>query len=205
MSPVKQKLTLTVDAMIVDRAKRLGINISELTEQVLRSYTFEESDLGWDSLKTRHLTFLATMDPLLSKYGASVVIGDLIARPGGGDPSFEGEVRYGGAGRFQADFDEEWRALDYYEGNKDYSIGLRDPGHILKNLLNELQHAKERRREQIGNLLLAAKIVAAITEAETKTGESAKRRGRTGGGPSPEPKPAGRTKFKLPEPTAGKD
>ena len=42
----KQKLTLSVDKEAVEKAKKLGINISEITERVLMGYTSAEKPEG---------------------------------------------------------------------------------------------------------------------------------------------------------------
>jgi hypothetical protein len=168
MSEGKQKLTLSVDTRIVERAKELGINISELTEQVLRGYAFDPSDLDEKALRERYLAFYRTMDPLLSKYGASVVVGDMIATPEAKDKSFEGEVRYCGKWGFSTDFLEDCVELEHLESG-DYSVGLRDPAHVLASFVEEIRQAKERRKEQVGNLLLAARIVEAISDADSGT------------------------------------
>ena len=38
---MKEKLTLSVDKKVVKKAKEMGINISEITENVLKGFTFE--------------------------------------------------------------------------------------------------------------------------------------------------------------------
>ena len=165
----KQKLTLSVEAGIVDQAKKLGVNISELTEQVLKGYAIREDGLHWKSYQAQYAAFLKTMDPLLSKYGASVVVGDLIAKPGEKDTAFEGEIRYHGTGGFSTDMIEDIRSLDELE-NGQYLVGLRNPGSVLQNFVKELENAKVRRKEEIANLLIAARIVDAIYAADSKDG-----------------------------------
>jgi hypothetical protein len=163
----KQKLTLSVDAGIVDQAKRVGVNISELTEQVLAGYAIGDDGLDWKSYKSQYLTFLKTTDPLLSKYGASVWIGDLVVRPAKLDEGFAGEVRYHGGGRFSIPDVEELLTLDELE-TPTYTVGLHDPGSVLRSLVQELEKAKTRRKEEIANLLIAGRIVEAIYQADSK-------------------------------------
>ena len=88
----KQKPTLTVDAATVERAKVLGINISDLTEQVLKGYAFDMNDPDPASLRQSQLALLKTMDPLLSRYSASVPVGDYVAKPGVNDKPLESEI-----------------------------------------------------------------------------------------------------------------
>lgn len=172
----KQKLTLSVEAGIVDQAKRLGVNISELTEQVLRGYALKDEGLDGAAYRQRYLEFLKTMDPLLSKYGASVVVGDLFAKPGIKNKQFESEIRYCGAGGFSIDLVEDFLTIDQLEG-PEYSVGLRNPGHVLRNLVSELENAKIRRKEQVANLLIAGRIVEAIYRAEAGTSDTLPKHG----------------------------
>ena len=165
----KQKLTLSVEAGIVDQAKELGVNISELTEQVLRGYAIKDEGLDWKAYKEHYLAFLKTMDPLLSKYGASVVVGDLFAPPGDKDKSFESEIRYYGSGRFSTDTIQDYLTLNELEA-PGYTAGFRNPGHVLKNFVRELEEAKVRRKEEIANLLIASRIVDAVYQADSKAG-----------------------------------
>lgn len=175
MSERKQKLTLSVETGIVDQAKKLGVNISELTEQVLRGYAIKDDGLDWKSYKSQYLVFLHTMDPLLTKYHASVVVGDLLARPGEKDTSYEGEIRYYGSGCFSADTIEDYLTIDKLESSS-YTVGFRNPGHVLQNFVRELESAKIRRKEEIANLLIASRIVGAIYEADSRSGSEPTRR-----------------------------
>jgi hypothetical protein len=168
MTERKQKLTLSVETGIVEQAKKLGVNISELTEQVLRGYAIKDDGLDWKSYKGQYLAFLHTMDPLLTKYRASVVVGDLFARPGEKDKSYEGEIRYYGSGRFSTDMIEDYLTLDELE-SPSYSVGFRNPGYVLQTFVRELESAKIRRKEEIANLLIASRIVNAIYEADSKS------------------------------------
>jgi post-segregation antitoxin (ccd killing protein) len=177
MTERKQKLTLSVETGIVEQAKRLGVNISEVTEQVLRGYAVKDEGLDWKSYKDQYLAFLHTMDPLLSKYRASVVVGDLFARPGEKDKSFEGEIRYYAGGRFSTDMIEDILTLDEIE-SPGYSVGLRNPGHVLQNFVRELEAAKIRRKEEIANLLIASRIVNAIYKADSKSGAPRSKKSR---------------------------
>ena len=166
----KQKLTLTVDPATIALAKERGVNISEVTEQVLRGYAIEEKGLDWAAYKGHYLAFLSTMDPLLEKYGASVTVGHLYARRDLSDKAWEGEVRYCGRGKFSTEATEELLTLDQLEG-PDYSVGLSNPGHVLRDLVDELEKAKTRRREGIANLAVAARVVSALFEEDSSTNQ----------------------------------
>ena len=40
----KKKLTLTVDEKVIEKAKSLGFNLSEVTESILRSFYLQEDE-----------------------------------------------------------------------------------------------------------------------------------------------------------------
>src|SRR3989442_13979298 len=68
MSDRKSKLTLTVDAATVEKAKRLGINISELTEKVLRGFVFDPKDESKPALMIHYKALFGAIEPRLMQY-----------------------------------------------------------------------------------------------------------------------------------------
>src|SRR5713101_3690348 len=99
----KQKLTLSVDAEVVDRAKALGINISELAEQALRSFTYKPADAKDEALQQRRDELFKAMTPMLRRYSVKVPIGQYMHRDEGDQyAQFEqkGEVYLAGHGQF---------------------------------------------------------------------------------------------------------
>jgi hypothetical protein len=168
----KRKLTLTVDSETVDAAKKLGLNISEVTEDLLRLHTFDPSLLEGGVGREEYTKLLATMDPLLRKYGCSVQVGSLEPT----DPDVQEDdgppVFYHGSGSASTDetlFDDD-NAVDIFETlgrQSEYVIFLR-PEQILKNFLKATRKAKDSRAEEADTLVFAMKMIEALTEAESK-------------------------------------
>src|SRR5439155_6231589 len=70
----KQKLTLSVDKEVVDRAKELGLNLSEITENVLRGFAFSPKDESKAEVYAKYKELFATVQPLLKDYDASIEV-----------------------------------------------------------------------------------------------------------------------------------
>jgi hypothetical protein len=168
MSETKQKLTLTVDADTVEAAKKLGLNISEVTESVLRGYTYDPDRAEEGATRTQYQELLATMDPLLEKYGASVIVGDCqlydYGEDNDGDPVF-----YSGHGHLYAE--EEVGSSDSESQITVRSIKAEEvrfdrPSTILKRFLFAIEQAKSARLEEVEGLLLAKRLIEALNEQE---------------------------------------
>jgi len=70
----KQKLTLSVDADVVEKAKNLGWNISDITEKVLRGFAFEPKATEKEALYKKYEELFDVMRSLLQKYDTWVEI-----------------------------------------------------------------------------------------------------------------------------------
>jgi len=76
----KQKLTLSVDPDVVKKARRLGINISEITEGILRGFSFSPSSIETAALYEKYQQLFQTMLPLMKKYEINVKVGEFFCR-----------------------------------------------------------------------------------------------------------------------------
>jgi hypothetical protein len=168
----KRKLTLTVDSETVDAAKNLGLNISEVTEELLKLHTFDPKLLEAGPGREEYGKLLASMDSLLNKYRCSVLVGSLEPY----EPELhEGEKRnpvyYHGAevADTSAAPITDFAKSDSLEtiGGDDYYVDYLKPDQILKNFLKAIQRAKDSRAEEADSLVFAMKMVEALTEAES--------------------------------------
>src|SRR5437867_2330576 len=100
----KGKLTLTVDAETIRKAKEMGVNISELTENVLRTFAFTTKDESRRTVFDHYKALFDTMAPLLKEYDTSVHVARYVGHPN--DPSLDEEVYLLGDGRFLVDPEE---------------------------------------------------------------------------------------------------
>ena len=170
----KRKLTLTVDAGTVEKAKRLGLNISEVTENVLRNFTFDPKEETRSALRERYQTLFQTMLPMIKEYETSVRVATVYDKPTprapGGDPH---EVHLQDDGTFWIGDAEVLVTFDDLQ-----DAHFWDPDEILKGFIDSLEKAKEKRRERIEDLELVRRIVEAISAKSTGKNEKDAEGGR---------------------------
>lgn len=160
----KQKLTLTVDPEVVDAAKKAGLNISEVTERLLRGYTFDPDEAEKGATLAQYDELLTMMDPLLKKFGCRVAVGEYYPS----DPEFGSWTVYRDAnlGYYWEEDVNENQSLPQKIDPKHFDF-LR-PTQILKNFFAAIEGVKSRRREEVEGLLLAKKLVEALVEQEVR-------------------------------------
>ncbi len=161
----KSKLTLSVDKEIVSKAKSLGLNLSEITESVLRSFTFTPSNTDRESIYEAYMGMFNLMVPLLKEYDITVTV----ARTA--NLQNDGSV-----------FEEEWEltqsgslwCTDTETGINDIkeipTYDFLDPTKILYNFISSLANAKEQRMERLEQIELAKRILSAIINSEPGVG-----------------------------------
>lgn len=158
---VKEKLTLSVDKEVVDKAKKLGINISEITEKVLKGYTSAEKPEG--SLYDGYKQLFESITPLLKEFGVDVKVAKVRGETATDDkgnvldvpPS---DVFLESTGSY---FDDGWETT--FEDIE--RIDLRyflPPQKILSNLVDALAKNVETRKEKMSEILMAKRIIDAM-------------------------------------------
>jgi len=161
----KQKLTLSIDPDVVKKAKGLGINISEITERILRGFSFTPSDLETEALLNKYFELFDVMQPILKKYNTSVKVGEIQNYD---DDQFVGtsDLFFNSDGEF---FIPDYR--DSYAHPHPEEIDpneLSDPNTILKNFIETLSKSEDR-KQQLTELEMARRIIEAISGATKKT------------------------------------
>jgi len=159
----KQKLTLSVDPDVIKKARGLGINISEITEGILRGFSFTPSGIETDALYEKYEQLFETMMPLLKKYGASVEIGAYQIMDGGElvgletiDLLAEGELWCPG---LQLEFKNIKEIKIYF---------LHKPKDILTKFIETLSQSAENNKQQLTELEMARRIIEAISGTPPK-------------------------------------
>lgn len=140
----KKKLTLSVDAGAVEKAKGMGINISQLVEQILEAITFEPSPAEVSELKASYKRLFNAMTPLLGKLNARVCVaeGSLTLCP-------DGKLR---------DVDGKKVLLE------DERCHPLCPGTILNNFMDAIARGAKRRRWHLREIEMARRIVKVVSE-----------------------------------------
>lgn len=163
---MKEKLTLSVDREIVEKAKKLGINISDITEKVLKGYTSAEEPSG--NIYDAYQQLFDAIIPLLKEFGGSVKVAKGI---------FEADLEPNGTS--EIDYDILLEADGSFSTDPDIFTGFRDikkidrstdrrdflsPEKILSDLVDTLAKSKEKNEERMRQILTAKRIVDAMTE-----------------------------------------
>lgn len=160
----KQKLTLTVDGETVEAAKKLGLNISEVTERVLKGYTLDPERLEHGATQAQFEELLKSMDPLIQKFHCEVVVGT------SWDDTIQDTlpVAYGVDGLLVEDPSQSDDENTYNVSIKAGAVSFLAPSKILKNFFTVIEAQKTRRREEVESFVLAKKFIEALTEQETR-------------------------------------
>jgi len=155
----KQKLTLSVNKDVVDKAKELGINISDITENVLRGFAFTPKELNDDELYKQYQELFNVMLPLMQKYNFNVKIGSDTIMSNKGYPMGYLDIYFEPNGMFWDNLSE-----DYYGNIKMTKVyQFRSPVNILSNFIEELTNSVEKRKEEMKELEMAKRIIEAIS------------------------------------------
>jgi len=162
LKPTKQKLTLSIDKDIIERAKDAGINISAITEKVLDSLTMDVKGATRADVLKGYEDLFAVIQEALKKYNASVNVG--VTQ--GDEPDEEGymtgdDIILTTYGLSAKDFKGKWRTVQIEEVEKYGQFW--SPFEILQNLLKALVTAAESNREELKELNIALRFVKALS------------------------------------------
>jgi len=169
----KEKLTLSVDREVVEKAKALGLNISEITEVALRGFSFSAKEANSNALYESYNALFDAMKPVLSMYGTSVKIAsqEITDEKTGGFLGLE-DILLCSDGTFYTDIFE----ATFTDIKKIPTYAFCTPREILSNLVDSLAESAARRKETIKELEMAKRIVNAIAST-MQSGVASKTRG----------------------------
>ena len=168
-APNKKKLTLSVDEGVVKRAKSMGFNLSEFTEQVLDAYAFTPEKTAKNRLYQKYGELFVSMKGLLEEYGTSVEVARWLYEDEGGEGEVKVFLEYDGKLHQynSGDVDEYGNEVSRPIEISAVSTTFYPTKTILENFIKAITTAKEKRAEQIGELEMAKRMVEAIwTPAE---------------------------------------
>jgi len=162
--PLKKKLTLSIDPQVIEKARGLGINISEITEGILRGFSFTPSNTEKQALVEKYNQLFDTMIPLLKKYGASVHVGNCYL----GEIADYGEIFLTqNEGLTLPEIAESRCSIEAFSINDFFP-----PKEILSKFIEALDHGKTERKQKITELEMAKRIIEAITNTAKKPSKS---------------------------------
>jgi hypothetical protein len=161
----KQKLTLGIDKEVIERAKAAGINISAMTEELLKSVTYEPKGKSTDDVVKAYEELFDSMDLLVRKYELWVEVGFASI----GDPNYDDDLE---TFKIYLRLDPQgypflWRTHPDDDGDGPTSVAedlpfLYKPKTILENLISALLGRVEENKQKIRELELAKRFVKVL-------------------------------------------
>lgn len=165
---VKQKLTLGLSKEVIDKAKAAHINISAITEQVLRAFTYEPAGYTNEDVVKAYAELFKSMQPVLDKYAATVTVGDLQ----------EEEHGY----PYDISLQKGELIINDSEGKKLGKISisealphLYEPAQILEALMKSLIRAAEKNKNKLATFKFASRFLRMLSEDEEQSQEPSRR------------------------------
>ncbi len=166
----KQKLTLSVDRKVIEHAKELNLNISEITEQVLKGFTFEPKAKEGEELLNKYKELFKIMLPPLKKFRGSVEVGSMLLtfKDTKGKESLQEDTLYLlYDGSFYSDIYND-DAIFYMDSLtpgmvEENRITFCYPQQLLSNFIDGLVKGAERQKETVKELEATKRIIEAIS------------------------------------------
>jgi hypothetical protein len=165
----KEKLTLSVDKEIVKKAKKLGINISEITENILKGYTSAERPNG--SIYDAYRQLFTAITPLLKEFGGQVKVGEGVDSVSVQDKkgrSYDDEIPFSIFLDHDGSFYVDSYDMSITDIRKICQQDFLSPEKILSNLVDVLAKSKEANDEKMRQIMMAKRIVDAMSETLIK-------------------------------------
>ena len=211
MPATKKKLTLSVDAQTIEAAKRSGINLSELTEQILRV-------VGENPTEGAHRQVVEDYEPLLEslrlvarRYETKIPIGHVFAfdfgfdeKGGYMDPRETAQVWLTPSGQIgRSSFEDfEWDVTgpsNWADGTLRLEkeaidkVRFDSPMEIVNNALKAISDLGKERRARRQSVDLAIQFVEVLAKKDPPGGKGQMTRRKAGHGPSRRRAGAGQT------------
>ncbi|VVB88956.1 Post-segregation antitoxin CcdA [uncultured archaeon] len=158
----KQKLTLSVEKELVEKAKKLGVNISEITETVLRhiSETETKEVVTKEEVTVAYKKMFDAMLPAMKKFGSVVKVGVVMEA----NRDIEGRFYIDPIGDVFLLKDSELWNQDAGATPKFEEVSFYPPKEILSNYIDSLIEASEKNKEGLKELEIFRRVIEALTE-----------------------------------------
>ncbi len=158
----KAKLTLGIDKNIILSAKRAGINISEITENLLKAVTYESDLIPYDKIVNSFEIFLTEIQKLVKKYDLVTQVGErqYIDHKNSERPPIIEKIILNKAGLYAVDEESTLRKIKVEEVLND----LDPPLFILEVLFKDLIESTEKSQARVHELNFALKLLQSLSE-----------------------------------------
>ena len=171
----KKTTTLTLDEEVVKKAKKLGINISELTGTVLKGFTFEPKEYDAKILENKYKELFDAILPILKNQQINVNVGYFWDEK---NPGYNSDLSLLSNGSlYISDFEA---VLTFDKVINDGNISFASPKTILSNLIKAIERGRERNKEEMKDLEMVKRIIQAISPRLTSDNQPAERKKKGG-------------------------
>ena len=171
----KKKLTLSVNSEVVEKAKSLGLNLSEITENALKMTTLvkEDNKDTNERLVLAYQEVFESVSPILKKWGVAIMIGEYMDYLDKERKCLD-QFYY----TLSSDEIDLWCAAINEEPLKSWKITDRnmpthhffDPDRIIKELIDKLYDTEKKNEIKIEKLVLISNILrlSGLTDKEVE-------------------------------------
>lgn len=157
-------MTFTIDAKVIEKARKLNVNLSGIAETVLRSFVYKSDGANKERIYEGYSGLFEIVTPLLDEYQTSLVVGSI----GPVDDPSQTVIVLNDKGKL---------ALEDNYGESSYptelkSIAISDfhpPMQILERLVEALYNANEAQEKRLEELEMARRIILAIQPSILKS------------------------------------
>lgn len=156
----KKKLTLSIDSEVIEKAKKLGLNLSEITENALKISSLgldEDKIVTTDELREVYVEVLKNISKIIEKWDTSLMVGSYfnpITDIGYKYILYPNEV-YLWSSELEENPEKTWKLDD-----KNLPIyNFYEPDKIITNLINELYEKANKNKEILGKLQILKNIL----------------------------------------------
>lgn len=157
----KKKLTLSVDAGVLEKAKELGLNLSQITEQALELTTLsnEKEIVTQKELRIAYKEIFHLLQKVLEEWGTSIEIGsylDFIDKQETDLQEFSYNLNSHGIFRWN----DIVEGCGHWNLEEDFPVdSLYDPNKIIENLIEGLHKKGKQNKEKLNQLRVMKNIL----------------------------------------------
>jgi hypothetical protein len=163
----KEKVTFTIDANVIEKARELNVNLSQITETVLRSFAYRAKPASKKQVYAGYRLLFELLTPLLMEYDCDLVVGTILAPPNE-DPILSITIVLTPDGTLQ-EIDYEGLTSPIKNLESISTRHLLSPLDILKKLVDTLYDASQEQERILEELELAKRIILAIQPSILKS------------------------------------
>ena len=174
----KTNITLRIDKNVVDKARKLGLNLSSITESMLKTENFIEDGELVTPEKIREVyrkIFIKICD-IIGKWGVSLKIGSGIEEVEFKD--HQGNISFGSlehdfylhsSGKISLHLENDDEEHMSWGLKEDWPVdSLFEPEKLIEKLINTLDARAEKNKEKLSKLTLLRNVLEKMEKIEEK-------------------------------------